>query len=210
MNNNEKLNEKKVLNEYFDYLKSDESAIVYIVKNLVKNLDSKRKWIDVVDFDCWGSRGDKPAFNYIIVELFDRMIFPEYPNNANSQLKKAITWRTCHNDISQQRSKGIRGEVFLITCHLFNKNRGKIVTKLFYNWNVEYGDFDYSGKVPTTTIRRKVQVEPEWEYRITGCRKINYKRLKYIKENYEHIYERILDEKHVLIEWFFDNYHERD
>ena len=57
MKNNVKLNEKKVLNEYFDYLKSDEAAIVYIMKNLVNNLDSKRKWIDVVDFDCWGSRG---------------------------------------------------------------------------------------------------------------------------------------------------------
>ncbi|WP_413301021.1 hypothetical protein AA0X95_20240 [Bacillus sp. 1P10SD] len=209
MNNNVKLNEKKVLNEYFDYLKSDEAAIVYIVKNLVNNLDSKRKWIDVVDFDCWGSRGGMPAFNYIVVALFDRMIFPSYPSNASFQLKKAITWRTCHNDISQQRSKGIRGKTFLITCNLFNKNKGKLVTKLFHNWNEEYGGFDYSGKVPTRTIRRKVQLEPKWEYRITGCRKINYKRFIYIKENYEQIYERILDEKHVLIEWFFENYHER-
>jgi hypothetical protein len=37
MKNNVKLNEKKVLNEYFDYLKSDEASIVYIVKNLVNN-----------------------------------------------------------------------------------------------------------------------------------------------------------------------------
>ncbi|MEH7440653.1 hypothetical protein V7182_24690, partial [Neobacillus drentensis] len=51
MFNNVKLNEKKVVNEYFDYLKSDEAAIVCIVKKLVNNnLDSKRKWIDVVDF----------------------------------------------------------------------------------------------------------------------------------------------------------------
>ena len=30
-----------------------------------------------------------------------------------------------------------------------------------------------------------------------------------MKENYEQIYERILVEKHVLIEWFFENYDER-
>jgi hypothetical protein len=112
MYNNVKLNEKKVVNDYFDYLKSDEAAIVYIAKNLVNNLDTKKKWIDVVDFDCWGSKGGMPAFNYIVVELFDRMIFPDYPNNENSQLKRAITWRTCNNDISQQRSKGIRGKIF--------------------------------------------------------------------------------------------------
>jgi hypothetical protein len=34
---------------------------------------------DVVDFDCWGLRGGMPAFNYNVGELFDRMIFPEYP-----------------------------------------------------------------------------------------------------------------------------------
>jgi hypothetical protein len=55
---------------------------------------------------------------------------------------------------------------------LFNKNRGKLVTKLFHNWNEEYGGFNYSGKVPATTIRRKVQLEPEWEYRITGAAKL--------------------------------------
>lgn len=209
MKNNINLNEAKVLNEYFDYLKSDEAAIVYIVKKFATNLDTKKKWIDVVDFDCWGSKGGKPAFNYIVVELFDRMIFPKYPKNANSQLNKAITWRTCHDDICQQRSKGIRGQIFLITCSLFNKNRGKLEIKLLQNLNMGNSGFDNTSKAPATTKTRKGQLEPEWEYRVTGCRKIKYKRLKLIKENYELIYERILEEKHVLIDWFFENYHNR-
>jgi hypothetical protein len=146
MKNNVKLNEGKVLNEYFDYLKSEEATIVYIVKNLVNSLGTKKKWIDVVDFECRGSKGGKPDFKYFVVELFDRRIFPKYPDNASSQLKKALTWETCHNDIGQQKSKGIRGPIFLVTCYLFNKNKAKVGTKL--------------------------ELKPEWEYRVTGCRKM--------------------------------------
>ncbi len=201
------LNEAKYLNDYFDYLKSEEATIVNIVKNLVKDLNTKKKWVDVVDFDCWGSRGGKYAFNYIVVELFDRKIYPKYPHNADLNIKKAITWKTCHDDIEKQRSKGIKGTMFLITCHLFNKNRGKKLKKIFHNWNEEYGGFDYTGRVPTTTITRQIELEPDWKYSITGCRKINNNRLKYIKRNYKHIYDRILDEKLVLIDWFFENFH---
>ncbi|WP_318509138.1 hypothetical protein [Bacillus sp. T3] len=71
MGNIAKFNEEKILNEYFDYLKSEEATIVYITKNLVKGIDTKKKWIDVIDFDCWGSIGKKlPSiillWNYLI------------------------------------------------------------------------------------------------------------------------------------------------
>lgn len=49
-------------------------------------------------------------------------------------------------------------------------------------------------------------MEPEWEYRITGGKKIDDIRFQHIKENYGQIYSRILQEKRVMIDWFFENY----
>ena len=65
---------EEVLRAYLGYMRTEEPTIVFIAKNLVKDLDTKKKWIHVVDFDYWGIRGAKSAFNYIIVELFDRKL----------------------------------------------------------------------------------------------------------------------------------------
>lgn len=198
--------DQTVLKKYVDYLKTEEATIVFIVKNLVDSLDTKRKWIDVVDFDAYGSKGDKIAFNYIIVELFERKLFPKYPKGADIKLKKAITWKTAHDDVTKQRSNGVRGTMFLITCHLYNKNRGKKVTRLLSNWNEKYGGFDYTGRVPTTTISREFDMEPHWQYKITGKRKINVNQFKSIQENYNNkIYPRIIHEKFLKIDWFLED-----
>lgn len=205
----EKYNNKAVLEKYYHYLetKSEEAAIVFIVQNLVDSLDTKKKWIDVVDFDTYGSRVGKMAFNYIIVELFERKIHPKYPKGADAKLKKAITWKTAHEDMMNQRSNGIKGTLFLITCKLFNKNKGKQVTRLLPHWNEEYGGFDYTGKVPTTTIARKFDMEPEWHYKITGTQKINKNQFRCIQENYDNeIYPRIIHEQFVKIDWFLEKY----
>jgi hypothetical protein len=199
-------NDAEVLKEYFGYLKSEEATIVSITKNLVKNLDTKKKWIDVVAFDSWGSKGEKLAFNYIIVELFETKIYPKYPKGADLRLRKAITWKTAHDDIDQQRSKGIRGSNLLITCYLYNRNKGKKETLLLGNWNEEYGGFDFTGKVPTTTTARKIDMEPEWVYRITGNRQISDYEIQYIRKNYDQIYAHILQEKHVMIDWLFEKH----
>lgn len=202
-----KYDDKIVLEQYFNYLKSEEATIVFITKNLIDRLNTKKKWIDVVDFDTYGSKGDKIALNYMIVELFVRKIYPKYPKGADVKLKKAITWKTAHDDIANQRFSGVRGTKYLITCHLFNKNRGKKVTRLLSYWNEEYGGFDYTGRVPTTTISREFDKKPDWQYRITGIRKINENQFKTIQENYhKKIYPRIIREKYVKIDWFLEDY----
>lgn len=195
---------EKVFNDYLDYLESEEATIVFITKNLVNSVDTKKKWIDVVEFDCWGIRGKKYAFNYFIVELFERKIWPKFPKGATIEMKRAITWNTAHEDIQQQRFKGIRGPMFLITCPLYNVNKGKKELKYEKYWNEEYGGFDFTGKVPTTTRVRKIDKKPDWKYRITGVKKINDNNFQYIQRNYKHIYERILKGKHVMIDWFFE------
>jgi hypothetical protein len=202
-------NDEEVLKQYFNYVTSEEATIVFIAKNLVNDLYTKKKWVDVVGFDCGVQKGKRFAFNYIVVELFEKKIYPKYPKDADSSLKRAITWQTAHNDIEQQRSKGIRGPMFLITCHLYNRNKGKEETLLFHNWNEEYGGFDHTGKVPTTTITREVEMKPEWEYRITGNREIDDNKFQYIQQNYKQIFIRILQEKRVMIDWFFEKYSKR-
>ena len=40
--------------DYLDYIDSGESAAVYIVKNIVKSLDTKNMWVDVVSKEALG------------------------------------------------------------------------------------------------------------------------------------------------------------
>ena len=201
----ENYNNEDVLAQYFDYMKSEEATVVFIVKNLIADVDTNRKWIDVVSFDSYGTRGDKIAFNYIVIELFDRKMFPKYPKGAETRLKKAITWKTAHEDIAKQRTIGVKGIKFLITCKLFDKNRGKKETRLLPYWNEEYGGFDYTGRVTTTTIAKQFNLEPKWSYKITGVRKISDNQFKFIRKNYDSkIYPRISKGKFVKINWFLD------
>ena len=61
--------------DYLDYIDSGESAAVYIVKNIVKSLDTKNMWVDVVSLSTYCKRGSgNIAFNWIIVELFPRIL----------------------------------------------------------------------------------------------------------------------------------------
>ncbi|MVX67472.1 hypothetical protein GKZ28_28140 [Clostridium chromiireducens] len=102
----------------------------------------------------------------MIVELFERRIKANYPKGADINLKRAITWKIAHEDIEKQRNSGILGSLFEVTGFYYNKNRDK-----FDYWNEEYGGFDYTGKVPTTTIIRKVEMKPKWIYKITSVTK---------------------------------------
>ena len=43
--------------DYLDYIDSEESAAVYIVKNIVKSLDTKNMWVDVVSLSTYYKRG---------------------------------------------------------------------------------------------------------------------------------------------------------
>ncbi len=157
---------------YLRYLKSDEATAVYFVKNLESSIETKEKWIDVIYSEKYPDCDGKPAFKILTIELFKRKIKPKYPKDADEMLKKAITWKAAHDDIQTQRSNGIRGPVYQITGCSYNKNRGKFVTKLFDFWNEEYGGFDHTGKVPTTTIARRVKKEPKFVYRILGIKRI--------------------------------------
>ena len=57
--------------DYLDYIDSGESAAVYIVKNIVKSLDTKNMWVDVVSINTYYKRGSgNIAFNCNEISLF--------------------------------------------------------------------------------------------------------------------------------------------
>lgn len=66
-----------------------------------------------------------------------------------------------------------------------------IIEKPF--WNEEYGGFDYSEKVPTTTKKDVVDMEQKWDYFAKVCKKITDKDVDRIELNFDsHILPRIL------------------
>ena len=161
--------------KYGLYLRSNEAAAVYFVKNFVSNLDTKDKWIDIISSEKYPNYDNKPAFKNVKIELFERKIKPKYPKDADVMLRRTITWEAAHKDIAEQRFNGIQGTVFQVTGRSYNKNKGKFEIRLFDHWNEEYGGFDHTGKVPTTTLTRRVKMEPEWVYEIKGVERIERK-----------------------------------
>lgn len=207
-------NYKSLLKRYSNYIKTEESQVVFFVKVNVNDLDTKSKWIDVVGYDYRLRSYGRSGFNYMIVELFDRIILPKYPKKTQDQsdaeytsLCRAITWEVAHEDISKQRTEGIRGPIYLIATTLYNKNRGKKIIEMKPFWNEEYGGFDHTGKVPTTEKAVEKDMEPEWVYKISGLKQINDEIVDRIKKYFDkYIYYRILDERRIDIEWFLVDY----
>ena len=205
---------KELVDKYEDYLKSSEALAVYLVKAYVHQVDTRNKWIDIVNSSTWEHRSSKTAFNYLIVEIFDRIKHPIYPKRTDKmddyeyrQICKAITWEVSHDDIRDQRERGIRGQLFLTIVPIYNKNKGKkvVIEKPF--WNEEYGGFDYTGKVPTTTKKIEIDMEPDWDYFVKACKQITdvdaHRITKYFDAN---ILPKIHEERNNLIDWYFVDY----
>ena len=72
-------------------------------------------WIDIIK--TWGEKNESGVWDFskIKIELFPRKIKPIYPQDASTEDKKYITWKTAHEDIDQQRSQGYIGKKFMIS-----------------------------------------------------------------------------------------------
>jgi|GEM_PF-2163995 len=205
---------KDLVEKYKDYLNSTEALAVYLIKAYAKQIDTINKWVDIVSSDTWDHKSEKTAFNYLIVEIFDRKIQPEYPNKADQfndydyrQTCRAMTWDVSHKDIDEQRGKGIRGQLFLTIIPVYNKNRGKKVIIEKPNWNEEYGGFDYTGKVPTTTKKIEKDMEPEWDYFVKACKQVTDADVDRIDKYFSlYISSKIFEERNNLIDWYFVDY----
>lgn len=176
--------------DFISYVEDGESAAVFIVRDIVKSINTKGKWVDVLntegyrDFAQW-------HFEKIEVEIFPRKTQPKYipyPENATEEEKiridvqnHYITWVTAHNDIDMLRANGYVGQKFEICLKLVNINNGKlkeIPQKEI--WNTYLNQWmPLEWRTPScdeNLIRdagiKKIPLKPKWEYHILSIKRI--------------------------------------
>ena len=96
-------NQKKNDPEYISYLQNGDSAAVFIVRDIVKSVNTSGMWIDILSTSGGKNEYGKWDFSSITIELFPRKIKPVYPEYSSIADKKYITWKTANEDISKQR-----------------------------------------------------------------------------------------------------------
>ena len=87
---------------YISYVANGDSAAVFIVRDIVRSIDTSGMWIDVLNTSGYKNDYDKWDFSSITVELFPRKMRPVYPEYASTEDKKYITWKTANEDIAKQ------------------------------------------------------------------------------------------------------------
>ena len=178
------LSEEK-LRKYLEYASTDEArAVLFIKKQLRK---SAGHWIDVIE--CVSYQNDHPnelEFKIVICGLYKRKFKPAYPPKKNFTFNgklnereyyltvRAITWETAHMDISQQKTKGIKGEIFEIRGVKYNKNRGKFIKKPPWLDSPAWKDVDiHSLRGADRSYVQQFLAAPDWRYEIKSIRKLS-------------------------------------
>lgn len=159
--------------EYINYVKNGDSAAVFIIRDLVKGINTHNKWIDILASDKEKTDHGRWNFRSITAEIFPRTIKPNYPKNASEDEMKYITWETANKDIEKQRRSGKEGKKYQIRLRLYNKNEGKheIVEKC---WNRKFEQYVplYLKNDDCEIVKVKKLKKPDWSYRIVSISKL--------------------------------------
>lgn len=115
---------------YADYVHSNEVLGVHIVRDVVKKINTKGYWIEIVLHEKNNPRNcfDRYSPNsYIVCRLYPRVTKPNYPPKPNTTdeylLEKwqceidAITWQTAQKDIFYWQCKGNTGKMKTHICY---------------------------------------------------------------------------------------------
>lgn len=171
---------------YIKYLERSESTALLIIRDLVKNIDTKKKWIDVRFIEKRFLSHYDRDFSFIIVELFLRKQKPIYPNKMVEETDfdyknrtAYITWQTATADINHQRSQGINGDVYIVLPCLKNE-REDMYDKHYIAWDNAHRHFK---RVRKSNEYVNILVPPKWSYDIIAAKKINHQQLRYIEKN---------------------------
>ena len=166
----------KYSDEYISYIENGDSAAVFIVRDIVKSINTSGMWIDVIDTSGYKNikKDSKWDFSSITVEFFPRKIKPIYPKDASEGDIKYITWETATEDIDEQRSQGFKGEKFTVYPKLVNKNKGKTRT-IEKKWNKKFNQYipkRWGKSSDCEIVKVKVPIKPEWEYHILSVKRL--------------------------------------
>lgn len=167
-------NKIKYDSEYISYVENGDSAAVFIVRDIVRSIDTSGMWIDVISTSGYKNKFNQWDFSSITIELFPRKTKPIYPQIATPEDKKYITWQTANVDIAKQRSQGYRGKKITICPKLVNKNQGKTKT-IEKIWNKKFGRYVskcWARSSDCEVHKKKVPIKPEWEYHIISIKRL--------------------------------------
>lgn len=124
----EELNKK--YKGYEDYVHSNEALGVYIIRDVVKKINTKGYWIDIVKHDnnTPNNYGDRYSPDlHIVCRLYPRITKPVYPPKPitdDDYLLElwqreidAITWKVSHGDIDFWKCEGYTGYKKTVVCY---------------------------------------------------------------------------------------------
>ena len=159
---------------YISYVKNGESAAVFIIRDIVKSIDTTNKWIDIINTKGFKNNKGKWNFSEIEVELFPRKRKPIYSEWMIDRDKQYITWKTACEDISEQKAKGYRGPKFRVCLKLVNKNKGKTrtVEKIWNEKFQRYVPKHWARSSDCKVQKVNIPIEPKWEYYIVSVKRI--------------------------------------
>lgn len=159
--------------KYIAYVEHGESAAVFITRDVVNTIDTKGKWVDVLNSNGEKNKDNKWDFEWIEVELFPRKTHPVYPPSSTDEEKKYITWQTAHQDIQMLREKGYHGTRYRIYLKLVNENKGKTKT-VKKVWNRVLQQYvKRTHMTPSCEVKTvKIPLEPKWEYHVLSTKKM--------------------------------------
>ena len=173
------------LKEYLRYASTDEARAVLFAKKQLK--ESSGHWIDIIDSISY--QNDDPnalEFKIVTCGLYKRILNPQYPPKSNFTFNgklnekdyylsiRAITWETANKDISQQKSKGIKGDIFEIKGVRYNKNRGKFINRPPWLDNPAWKDVNiYSLRGADRAYVEQFIAPPDWRYEIKSICKLS-------------------------------------
>ncbi len=165
--------ERKYNTEYINYVRHGESAAVFITRDIAKEIPTDGMWIAVVDGENKRRKDGRWDFKYFIIELFPRIINPDYSKCISEEDKKYTTWETAHIDIEKQRSKGYHGVKYKVIPCLVNRNKDRFIVKKAA-WNNRFNQWvpDRCFGSSCEWRERKIPVDPKWEYEIVSVKKL--------------------------------------
>lgn len=165
-------NKIKYDSAYISYVANGDSVAVFIVRDIVKSIDTSGMWIDVISTFGDKNKFGRWDFSSITVELFPRKTKPIYSKDASIEYKRYITWKTANADISQQRSQGYIGKKFLICPKLVNKGRTKTIEKIWNRKFQQYIPNNWARSSDCEVHKKKVPIEFVWEYHIISIKRL--------------------------------------
>ena len=190
---------------YITYVKSHISTAVLIVRDMVKDIDTKGKWIDVRHLEERFLSHYNGDFSFIIAELFSRKQKPIYPkkmvHETDAEYKNRIayiTWQTATADIEQQRTEGIKGDAYIVLPCLKNEH-GSMYDKHYIVWDDKRRHFK---RVRESDQYVSIIKPPKWKYDIVATKKINHQQLRYIEKNLSKVVSKTREKNGVMLSLF--------